>query len=356
MSQLNFHQVRGGQQFPVTINGVDLMVTSPALASPGMSVRIVPPVTKPPPSRGQTKKGQLFSVQVPNGVQPGESFALIANGIRISVKCPVNAVCGQTIRFHVPFKSDGSGDGKNVVKVLNYDVDGWVRTLQVSDMKFQWLRVKKNSTDAQECSARKKINQLAYITRISEIGTLEFRPAQFGLVESMVLSPHTGEVLAACTDLVSIQSKSFGDKIDSFNRICKLIGGHSKSSPRILVQVRRENLLQDSLVAIMSLNVVELKDVWRFQFVGEAGLDAGGLKREWFQLISEMLLDPDTGLWRCCGGNQMNLQINPSSAISCDDDLVMFRFLGRVLGKAAFDRQLISGHLAPYLYKHLLGE
>ena len=38
--------VRGGQQFPVIIQGQQLMVTCPQNARPGMSVRIVPP---PPP-------------------------------------------------------------------------------------------------------------------------------------------------------------------------------------------------------------------------------------------------------------------------------------------------------------------
>ncbi len=355
-SRLFFSKVRGGQQFPVTINGFDLMVTSPALASPGMSVRIVLPETKPPAKQTKANKGQLFEVQVPRGIKPGESFALLANGIRISVKCPMNATCGQTIRFHLPFKSD-SESGHGIVKVLNYDVDGWVRTLQVSDMKFQWVRVKKSTPEVvKESSKRKKINQLAYITRISNIGDLEFRPAQFGLVDSSVISPHTGRTIATCTDLISIQSKSFGDKIDLFYDLCKKVGNHSKMSPKICIQIRREHLLQDSLEAVMSLNRVELKHIWRFQFLGEEGVDAGGLKREWFHLISEMLLDPDTGLWKCCGGNQMSMQINPSSAVSCEDDLLMYRFLGRVLGKAAFDRQLISGHLAPYLYKHLLGE
>lgn len=39
----------------------------------------------------------------------------------------------------------------------------------------------------------------------------------------------------------------------------------------------------------------------------------------------------------------------------CDDHLVYFRFLGRVMGKALFDRQLVSGHMVGHLYKHFLG-
>lgn len=50
------------------------------------------------------------------------------------------------------------------------------------------------------------------------------------------------------------------------------------------------------------------------------------------------------------------MQINPASHISCPDDyLKFFRFLGRVMGRALFDGQLIKGHMVRHLYKHLLG-
>lgn len=38
-----------------------------------------------------------------------------------------------------------------------------------------------------------------------------------------------------------------------------------------------------------------------------------------------------------------------------EDYLVYYRFLGRVMGKALFDRQLVAGHCVQYIYKHLLG-
>jgi hypothetical protein len=42
--------------------------------------------------------------------------------------------------------------------------------------------------------------------------------------------------------------------------------------------------------------------------------------------------------------------------ISCPDDyLIYFRFLGRILGRALFDQQLVKGHMARHIYKHLLG-
>jgi hypothetical protein len=40
---------------------------------------------------------------------------------------------------------------------------------------------------------------------------------------------------------------------------------------------------------------------------------------------------------------------------ACEDHLVYYRFLGRVMGKALFDRQLVAGHMVKHIYKHILG-
>lgn len=106
----------------------------------------------------------------------------------------------------------------------------------------------------------------------------------------------------------------------------------------------------------MSLSRKDLRKVWRFEFIGEMGIDAGGLAREWFQLVTEEIFDPDMGLWQSSATNQMCMQINPASEIACPEDhLIYFRFLGRVMGKALFDRQLVAGHMVQHLYKQMLG-
>ena len=52
----------------------------------------------------------------------------------------------------------------------------------------------------------------------------------------------------------------------------------------------------------------------------------------------------------------MAMRINPDSELACPEDhLIYFRFLGRVMGKALFDGQLIAGHMVRHLYKHILG-
>ena len=147
-------RVRGGQQFPVTIAGQQLMVTCPPNARPGMSVRIVPPA--PPrnldrPPEGPMGRGgprrparppdtQMFEVVVPKGVQPGQPFALLAGGVRVLVTCPTNASEGQKIRFNLPLAltRKKTEEASKLAKVkLAYDKDGWTRTIRVSDMKVR---------------------------------------------------------------------------------------------------------------------------------------------------------------------------------------------------------------------------
>lgn len=38
-----------------------------------------------------------------------------------------------------------------------------------------------------------------------------------------------------------------------------------------------------------------------------------------------------------------------------NDYLVYYRFLGRIMGKALFDQQIVAGHMAQFIYKHMLG-
>jgi E3 ubiquitin-protein ligase NEDD4 len=121
------------------------------------------------------------------------------------------------------------------------------------------------------------------------------------------------------------------------------------------------------------------------------GIDAGGLAREWFELVCKEIFDPDMGLWMSSTTNQMSMTVNPASGklllsddlflsngtdhtdthrtpflllplpsfltkeFCCEDHLVYYRFLGRVMGKAMFDRQLVNGHLVKHIYKHIVG-
>mmetsp|Transcript_4676 Transcript_4676/g.5928 ORF Transcript_4676/g.5928 Transcript_4676/m.5928 type:complete len:844 (-) Transcript_4676:425-2956(-) len=380
--------IEGGQQFPVIINSQQLMVTCPPNARGGMSVRIVPPPQENGPSNSQTPEHatpltrapeprppvrqqrrqapamrvQMFEVVVPPGARSGQSFALMAGGQRVLVTCPNNAVAGQRVRFQLPLALTQKPKGQRVPDVkLSYDKDGWTRTIRVTDMKFTWVRM----DDKGDVDQNKRFDPktAAYVRKIDfyessdprmRAGKVSLAPAAETYVDSRIRGTD-GQDIVTYADIANAQRMTFDDKAQWFQDTCASLcvewnEGHMR------MNVRREFLLNDSMEAVMSLSRKDLRKVWRFEFIGEAGIDAGGLAREWFQIVTEEVFDPDNGLWESSATNQMSMQINPCSEIACPDaHLVYFRFLGRVMGKALFDRQLVAGHMVRHLYKHILG-
>jgi hypothetical protein len=311
---------------------------------------------------------QLFEVIVPPGVLPNQSFSLLANGQRVLLTCPPNIHPGQKIRFKLPISNSSSPtsnkDAPTVQLAYESIKDGWARTLRVPDMKFQWVRMNKDGEIDMNLGKRFDVKHSAYTRQLvflegndprMRTGTLKFGAANESSVDSAV--EHNGRVVVAYAEIAAAHQRStFDEKAKWFQDICneRLRGKWSDGHVRVLV--RRSHLLHDSLEAVMSLSRTDLNLIWRFEFIDEMGIDAGGLAREWFQLLTEEIFNPDMGLWLPSVTNQMAMRINPSSEISCPEDhLIYFRFLGRVMGKALFDGHLISGHMVRHMYKHLLG-
>jgi E3 ubiquitin-protein ligase HECTD2 len=69
-------------------------------------------------------------------------------------------------------------------------------------------------------------------------------------------------------------------------------------APHLLLKVRRECIIEDSLNQISS-NEMDVKKGLRIEFVGEDGVDAGGLRKEWFLLLCREVFDPLYGITPC---------------------------------------------------------
>lgn len=123
---------------------------------------------------------------------------------------------------------------------------------------------------------------------------------------------------------------------------------------QIKVRVRRSHLLQDAFDSFAQIQqLVNFRRHFKFEFIGEPAIDAGGVAREWFTCVINSLFNVNFGLFKY-GQDQLCFQINEFSGIANDMHLRYFRFAGRLLGKALFDRQVCPAHLALPLYKHLL--
>ncbi len=354
--------ITAGQQFPIVIRGTEMMVTCPPTASSGTTVRIVPPPLDeedPEPqedpsynynapesapqtdlrrSNGTREAEQLFEVEVPEGVEPGSPFALLAAGVRVLVVCPNDAGPGKRIRFNLPLaltqqqqRIDDNRQAPNEIQQikLSYDKDGWTRTVRATDLKFQWIRMDgKGDVDVDVMSGkggrqRFNMDKSAYVRRLDfrmgedpriRTGILSLVPATESVVDSKIKSAD-GRDLVTYGQLAEAQMKSFDEKTEWFHETCKRVR-ISWDDGHMQMNIRRQFLLEDSVDAVMSLSRKDLRKIWRFEFIGEMGIDAGGLTREWFELVCKKIFDPDMGLWTSSATNQMSMTINPASGTS----------------------------------------
>ncbi|KAL5124996.1 E3 ubiquitin-protein ligase UPL2 [Glycine soja] len=128
---------------------------------------------------------------------------------------------------------------------------------------------------------------------------------------------------------------------------------HDHHHSPLRISVRRAYVLEDSYNQLRLRSTQDLKGRLTVHFQGEEGIDAGGLTREWYQLLSRVIFDKGALLFTTVG-NESTFQPNPNSVYQTEH-LSYFKFVGRVVGKALFDGQLLDVHFTRSFYKHILG-
>ncbi|XP_009379977.2 E3 ubiquitin-protein ligase UPL1 isoform X1 [Musa acuminata AAA Group] len=128
---------------------------------------------------------------------------------------------------------------------------------------------------------------------------------------------------------------------------------HDHHHSPVRISVRRAYILEDSYNQLRMRSPQDLKGKLTVHFQGEEGIDAGGLTREWYQLLSRVIFDKGALLFTTVG-NESTFQPNPNSVYQTEH-LSYFKFVGRVVGKALFDGQLLDVHFTRSFYKHILG-
>lgn len=127
---------------------------------------------------------------------------------------------------------------------------------------------------------------------------------------------------------------------------------HDHHHSPLRISVRRAYILEDSYNQLRMRSTQELKGRLTVHFQGEEGIDAGGLTREWYQSLSRVIFDKGALLFTTVG-NDSTFQPNPNSVYQTEH-LSYFKFVGRVVGKALFDGQLLDVHFTRSFYKHIL--
>ena len=86
---------------------------------------------------------------------------------------------------------------------------------------------------------------------------------------------------------------------------------------------------------------------YNLQFFYLTGIDAGGLTREWYLVLSREIFNCNYALFTAAADGA-TFQPNPLSMINMNH-LDYFKFVGRVIGKAICDGQLMDAHFTRYV-------
>ena len=333
--------IQPGVDFTATVRGKRYLVTCPDKLPSNRQIKIIPSLDENGQKRTVAPKTQLFDVTVPKGVKFNDYFDILANGQRVTVQCPPDASEGDTFRCKLALEDILS---QIQLRYESISGAGWHRIVRREDLKLQWVYFDPDSDDTEEEKENKhalpsqaKIGQFdikrsAFCRKLTvqagkdprmQTGSLTLVPADEALVESKLLSntptvkdrilaKSAYESIMTYGDIAVFQGKPLKDKAEWFRSTCNQLAG-SRDDGSIKIVLQRETLLEDSVNAVMSLGKEDLRKVWRFEFVGEPGVDSGGVSREWFQLASEQIFDPENGLWLCSASNQTCVTINPDS-------------------------------------------
>jgi E3 ubiquitin-protein ligase HUWE1 len=126
--------------------------------------------------------------------------------------------------------------------------------------------------------------------------------------------------------------------------------------PSLQLSVRRDQVFHDSFRSLYYKSGDEMKfGKLSIRFHGEEGVDAGGVTREWFQVLSRQMFDPGYALFVPVSSDRTTFHPNHMSSIN-PEHLMFFKFIGRVIGKALYEGRVLDCHFSRAVYKRILGK
>ncbi|ODV82804.1 hypothetical protein CANARDRAFT_30526 [[Candida] arabinofermentans NRRL YB-2248] len=114
------------------------------------------------------------------------------------------------------------------------------------------------------------------------------------------------------------------------------------------IRVRRAFITVDSLRCIKN-HQADFKKLLKVEFVDEPGIDVGGLKKEWFLLLTKDLFHPDKGLFSYNEDSNLGY-----FAISSIENSELYYLVGVVLGLAIYNSTILDLRLPKTLFKKLM--
>lgn len=127
--------------------------------------------------------------------------------------------------------------------------------------------------------------------------------------------------------------------------------------PSISARVRRTHIYEDSFEKLSQNNEPNMRLSLRVQLLNaagavEAGVDGGGLFREFLSELLKSSFDPNRGFFLLTRDN--TLYPNPTAHLLHPDFQDHYYFIGRMMGKALYEKLLVEIPLAGFFLSKLL--
>lgn len=114
------------------------------------------------------------------------------------------------------------------------------------------------------------------------------------------------------------------------------------------LQINRQNILENSIEQITNTSL-NLKNPLKITFIGEPGDDAGGVKKEYFQLLIKSIFNENSDMFITMNNNSL-YWFNGMSFETTE----MFEFVGIILGLSIYNNTLLDIKFPRLLYKKLI--
>ncbi|QMW28503.1 hypothetical protein G4B84_003792 [Aspergillus flavus NRRL3357] len=148
----------------------------------------------------------------------------------------------------------------------------------------------------------------------------------------------------------------FDNKRNYFTRRIHSRGAEPRHPhPPLQLSVRRDQVFLDSFKSLYFKSADELKyGKLNVRFHGEEGVDAGGVTREWFQVLARGMFNPNYALFIPVAADRTTFHPNRLSGVN-SEHLMFFKFIGRIIGKALYEGRVLDCHFSRAVYKCILG-
>ncbi|XP_014226475.1 apoptosis-resistant E3 ubiquitin protein ligase 1 isoform X1 [Trichogramma pretiosum] len=178
------------------------------------------------------------------------------------------------------------------------------------------------------------------------------------------LISHYRDIIAATFTLFLLKniggSETFADKQDFFYH--EVRKHHQKHyHEKLSMKVQRDRLLETSMKATKGFSISDWCRNFEITFQGEQGVDWGGVRREWFELICASLFDQGNGLFSSFGESQQAL-VHPNGKRAPGLKLKHYEFAGKIVGKCLYEsalggsyRQLVRARFTRSFLAQIIG-